>query len=213
MSNPISGLISRCITNSKPQDTTQTNTQSYGLLRLRGDQATVLDVSPEKGRRIRERRARRRRTAVDATRRRPTSRLANPHSGERPLRRLTRPNTDGSVSGLDTARRIHFSSRLTNDRTRSTTSADSFPPDGLASALPADSRRQDLPHLSTTSTTEQIARSTDPQSARRFRTASILNCEFPSIRTADNSKRAYRTHSPHLVSYFREIRANRVELI
>ena len=47
---------------------------------------------------------------------------------------------DGNVSGLDTARRIHFSSRLTNDPTRSTTSADSFPPDGLDSALPADTR-------------------------------------------------------------------------
>ena len=237
MSNQISGLTSRYVTNSTPQDTTQTNTQSYGLLRQR-DQATVLDFSPEKGRRIRERRARRRRTAVDATRRRPTSRLANPRSGERPLRRLTRPNTDGSVSGLDTARRIHFSSRLTNDPTRSTTSADSLPPDGLdsalpadsrtghgrqrrrtrlrstdslqlsrlthdparsttsadsfppdgpASALPADSRRQDLPHLSTTSTTEQTARSTDPQSARRFRTASITQ-RISSIRTADADK-------------------------
>ena len=37
------------MTNSKPQDTTQTNTQSYGLLRLRRDQVTVLDFSPEKG--------------------------------------------------------------------------------------------------------------------------------------------------------------------
>ena len=48
MSNQISDLISRCMTNSKPQDTTQTNTQSYGLLRQRGDQATVLDLSPER---------------------------------------------------------------------------------------------------------------------------------------------------------------------
>ena len=47
---------------------------------------------------------------------------------------------DGNVSGLDTARRLHFSSRLTNDPTRSTTSADSSPLDGPASALPADSR-------------------------------------------------------------------------
>ena len=37
------------MTNSKPQDTTQTKTQSYGLLRQRGDQATVLDFSPERG--------------------------------------------------------------------------------------------------------------------------------------------------------------------
>ena len=49
MSNQISGLISRYMTNSKPQDTTQTNTQSYGLLQQRGDQATVLDFSPERG--------------------------------------------------------------------------------------------------------------------------------------------------------------------
>ena len=59
-------------------------------------------------------------------------------------------------------------SRLTHDPARSTTSADSLPPDGLTSALPADPRRQYLPHLSTTSTTEQTARSTDTQSARRF---------------------------------------------
>ena len=169
-------------------------------------------TSLQKGRRIRERRARRCRTAVDATRRRPTSRLADPHSGERPLCKPTRPNTDGSVSGLDTARRIHFSLRLTNDPTRSTTSTDSFPPDGLASALPADSRpdtvdyvgglvsarrthfsspadprRQYLPHLSTTSTTEQTASSTDTQSARRFRTASITQ-RICSIRTADADK-------------------------
>jgi len=93
-----------------------------------------------KGRWIRERRARRCRTAVDATRRRPTSRLADPHSGKWPLRRPTRPNTDGSVRGLDTARRILFSSRLTNDPARSTTSANSSPPDRLASALLADPR-------------------------------------------------------------------------
>jgi len=36
------------MTSSKPQDTTQTNTQSYGLLRQRGDHATVLDFSPER---------------------------------------------------------------------------------------------------------------------------------------------------------------------
>ena len=124
---------------------------------------------------------------VDATRRRPTSRLADPHSGERPLCKPTRPNTDGSVSGLDTARRIHFSSRLTNDPARSTTSANSSPPDGLASALPADPRRQYLTNLSTTSTTEQTARSTDTQSARRFRTASVSQ-RISSIRSADADK-------------------------
>jgi len=48
MSNQISGLISRYMTNSTPQDATQTNTQSYGLLWQRGDQATVLDFSPER---------------------------------------------------------------------------------------------------------------------------------------------------------------------
>ena len=48
MSNLISGLISRYVTNSTPQDVTQTNTQSYGLLWQRGDQATVLDFSPER---------------------------------------------------------------------------------------------------------------------------------------------------------------------
>ena len=37
------------MTNSKLQDTTQTTMQSYELLRQRGDQATVLDFSPERG--------------------------------------------------------------------------------------------------------------------------------------------------------------------
>ena len=83
--------------------------------------------------------------------------------------------------------------RLTHDPTRSTTSADSSPPDRLTSALPADPRRQYLPHLSTTSTlvatstTEQTARSTDTQSARRFRTASISQ-RISSIRTANADK-------------------------
>ena len=131
-SNQISDLISRYMTNSTPQDTTQTNTRSYRLLRLRRDQATVPDFSPER-RWIRERRARRCRTAVDATRRRPTSRLADPRSGERPLRRPTRPgrqrqrsryrptdslqlsadqrpDTVDNVGGLVSARRTRFSS-------------------------------------------------------------------------------------------------------
>jgi len=76
-------------------------------------------------------------------------------------------------------------SRLTHDPARSTTSADSSPPDRLTSALPADPRRQYLPHLSTT--TEQTARSTDTQSARLFHTASISQ-RISSIRTADADK-------------------------
>ena len=133
MSNQISDLISRYITNSTPQDTTQTNTQSYGLLRLRGDQATVLDFSPEK-RWIRERRARRCRTAVDATRRRPvtaggptlrrTAALqthATQHGRQRQRSRYRptdslqlpadqRPGTVDNVGGLVSARQTHFSS-------------------------------------------------------------------------------------------------------
>ena len=59
---------------------------------------------------VRERRARRCRSADDATRRRPTSQLADPRSGERPLGWPTRPSTVGSVGGHDTARRTHLSS-------------------------------------------------------------------------------------------------------
>ena len=50
--------------------------------------------------------------------------------------------------GHDTCGLVNIS-RLTHDPARSTTSADSLPPDGLTSALPADPRRQYLPHLST----------------------------------------------------------------
>ena len=136
MSNQISGLISRYMTNSKPQDTTQTNTQSYGLLRQRGDQATVLDFSPERAMDQGATSA-----AMSYSRRRDAA-TTHVTAGGPTLRRTaapqtTRPNTDGSVSGLDTARRIYFSFRLTNDPARSTTSANSSPPDGLASALPA----------------------------------------------------------------------------
>ena len=186
MSNQISGLISRSMTNSKPQDTTQTNTQSYGLLQQRGDQAAVLDFSPERGDGSGS--DERGDVVQPSTRRgddpRHGWRTHTPANG----RSADPRDPDGNVRGLDTARRIHFSSRLTNDPARSTMSADSSPPDRLTSALLADSRRQYLPHLSTTSTTEQTARSTDTQSARRFRTASILNCEFPSVRTADADK-------------------------
>ena len=110
--------------------------------------------SLRKGRWIRERRARRCRTDVDATWRQPTSRLADPHSGERPLCRPMRPNTDGSVSGFDTARRIHFSFRLTNDPARSTTSADSASARRTRFSSPADSRRQFQVNSSSTSTSK-----------------------------------------------------------
>ena len=209
------------MTNSKPQDTTQTNTQSYGLLRLRGDQATVLDFSPEKATDQGATSA-----AMSYSRRRDAA-TTHVTAGGPTLRRTAAPQTHATQHGRQRQRsryRPTASLQLPADQRPDTVDnvgglvppdgldsafpADQrpdtvdnvggfVPPDELASALPADSRRQYLPHLSTSSTTEQTYRSTDPQSARRFRTASILNCKFPSIRTADNSKRAYRTHSLH----------------
>ena len=187
------------MTNSKPQDTTQTNTQSYGLLRQRGDQATVLDFSPktDDGLGSDERGD----VVQPSTRRgddqRHGWRTHAPANG----RSADPRDPDGNVSGLDTARWIHFSSRLTNDPTRSTTSADSLPPDGLTSALPAHPRRQYLPHLLTMSTTEQTARSTDTQSARRFRMA-FISQRISSIRTADADKTCVlHDFSPQLIIF------------
>jgi len=108
------------MTNSTPQDTTQTKTQSYGLLRQRGDQATVLDFSAERGDGSGS--DERGDVVQPSTRRGDDQRHgwrthtpANGHSADP-------RDPDGNVSGLDTARRIHFSSRLTNDPARSTTS-------------------------------------------------------------------------------------------
>ena len=134
MSNQINGLISRYMTNSTPQDTTQTKTQSYGLLRQRGDQATVLDFSPERGggsgsdecgdvvqpstRRGDDRRhgwrthtpANGRSTDPRDPTRMAASAVSIPPDGFTSAPGGPRPDTVDNVGGLVSARRIHFSS-------------------------------------------------------------------------------------------------------
>ena len=141
MSYQISGQISCYMTNSKPQDTTQTKTQSYGLLRQR-DQATVLDFSPERGDGSG---SDERGDVVQPSTRRDAA-TTDVTAGGPTLRRTAALQTHATQHGRQ-RRRTRLCptdslqlSRLTHDLTRSTTSADSFPPDGLASALPADPR-------------------------------------------------------------------------
>jgi len=85
ISKQFSGLICRYMTNSnrKTHHKKHTALQSDTTTRRTGHCSGLL---PWTGRRIRERRVRRCRPAGDATRRRPTSRLADPRSSERPLR-------------------------------------------------------------------------------------------------------------------------------
>jgi len=97
------------MTNSNRNIHKKTNTQSYGLLQERGDQAIVLDFSPEKATDQGATSA-----AMSYSRRRYAA-TTNVTAGGPTLRRTAdrltpRLNTDDSVGGIATARRTHFSS-------------------------------------------------------------------------------------------------------
>ena len=84
MAQQISGLICRYMTKSN-RNQHKKQTHSLTVCYKNEEIGPLSGASILEWRRIRERRAQRCRLTDDATRRRPTSRLADPRSGERPL--------------------------------------------------------------------------------------------------------------------------------